>query len=161
MDWSHIPNPDPAFHYCWLTELDRHNFQVQQLSRGGRPGYKIVAGKTRNDTIELAEKLGFPDQWVSSKNRINYAEMVLCTLPIEEHHKREAEKLAEAAYISSPKALREQYEAAMEGNPVAKPIVEQLGETIDRDNFNKRENKPFVSLAKPSAKTSGTKTVHT
>lgn len=141
--WS-IPNPKPGRHYRWLA-ADPRRLSLWLRSYGDIPGYSLVQGKTKQETISKAEELGYDASWVDANNRISFGHNVLADIPVEEYHRRTKERIDEQLDKIN-EATNKVYELT---EPVkgVEPFIEHPDETQARKEFSKREDRPFSGQA--------------
>lgn len=134
-------------HYLrWLDASRQANIIGWTRSFGPRPSYKIISGKTANDTVKIAEQLGLPADYVDKKNnRIYYSELVLAAIPVEEYHRRVSEGIKRQR--ADRQDQDEAYFEELAKNPHIKPLIMQIGELAERKAHAEREGQPFASLA--------------
>lgn len=144
----HIPNPEPGVSYQWANGSDQMSMAEALTGVNGRTvTWQFVQGKTRKETLEIADKLGkIPaENWVQADGRIKYGQNVLMQIPTEELELRHREMIAEQRALRG--APLEAFKAQIDEIPGARPVIQQQGETKDRAAHAAREGRPFVSTA--------------
>lgn len=136
-----------GFHLRWLNSRDRDNFALNLMPAGDRPGYKLVQGKTIDDTKALAVGLGLSEHHVdSATNRITHKEHALACIPEAEHQRRCAER--KAHQLNRAKSMGDEYDEAINALPSddIKPYRKEVAEHEDEKAFHNRPGKPVVAM---------------
>ena len=145
----HIANPKPGRHYRWLKWTNKTHLANWLHTHGDRPGYKLTQCDTVKDTKKLANELGPGETYVNdAKNRIEYGDVVLAELPIEEAARRDKEKMEDQHRASQSASDAEEFMGNVDASSkYIKPIKRQFGEMVDRRKHAERDGKSFVSLS--------------
>ncbi len=131
--------------FVFLNSRNQESFALNLMSYGGRPGFQLVQCPKAEDTRKLCLALGLSEGYFNAAtNRIQYAELVLAAIPLEEWHRRQEE--LQKMERDKMGAQDEAFLAAIDGIPGIEPVREQRGETVGRMKHAAREGKPFVSL---------------
>ena len=79
-----------------------------------------------------------------------YGELVLASIPIEEHERRVKEMTDRQRRLAldGDEAYFERIDGLGKG---IRPVREQLGETLSKKEFHGRGGKPFVSMSRPAS----------
>jgi hypothetical protein len=141
-DHWEVPNPDPARHYRWLSRTPE-KLSMWLRAYGKIPGYRLERGPNLDATKQLCERLfGSEDLVNLATNRIEFGDNALASIPIEEYHRRKAERMDEA--LSKIESATDEYLAQTEelASKGIKTFIEPEEETASRREFHTRENRP-------------------
>ena len=137
--WN-IPKPDSSRHYRWIAS-DPRRLGLWLRGFGDIPGYRLLQGKDRADTIKIAERLGFPASYVDVNNRITWGHNVLADIPREEYDRRVKERLDEQ--LEKIYTAQNSVSEAVDKIPGVDMFVEHPDETAMRKANSERDGRPF------------------
>lgn len=130
-DYTHIPHPDPAWHYCWAPQ--RAEYLAEYLMNG----FTFVLG---DEAIPLYGSKEIVTNLVSPQGRIVYGDSVLVKLPkgkyeemLEAHLRRNAE-LVDQQIDSYYNAVDQA------GNGYINAFCMKRDEYLDRREFETRDS---------------------
>lgn len=148
------PNcPIPGAYFCFLNARDQQRFAMALMHVPGQPGYRLVQGRTVDETKALAVSLGLTEAHVDEKtNRIGWGGVdVLAMLPLDEYRRRMEAKSKRAA--DRQEQFKQDHPARIDGLHLrgVKGVVMQRGEYEERAAHAARPGQPVVGYEPPPA----------
>jgi hypothetical protein len=129
-----IPTPDPSRSYRWLSD-DPKRLSLWLRSFGDVQGFVLEPDAN-------CDKLGLPDSYRNrATGRITYGHNILASIPMEQHKRREAEKIEET--LERIYDAKQAFHAVGDALPGVTTFEEHPDESADRKRIATRPDRPF------------------
>ena len=143
-DVFYIPNPEPGRAYRFISS-DIRRLAGHLRSYGDIPGYRIEQGNSVEETKKLCEKLGLPIEYVvAARNRIEYGDVILASIPDVEKVRRFHESLEHTR--DRLDQSKDKFYGQVESTRGMKVYERDLAEHQDRKRHAERDGRDRVTV---------------